>query len=283
MRLDLNRMGVEHCAQTFFNNLFREGFPIEVRIGDQVSVVVADGSVHLGEDLHGLDGFNDACKADGHIGEFLADGRGGSRLTVSARKHRDLGPLVSVVGDDTVDLFKEGHQSLAALHQHQSMARVVDVFTRAGEVHEFSGVFELFVVSNLSFDPIFNGLDVVIGGLFDFFHRSAVVKRKMLCEAAQERFAVIGEMRQFRKTGFGECNQPFDFNAYACVHEGVFGKDPAQGIALAGIAAVERRESGKRIKRHDWRFLKVQKGTKTGRQLRSERTEIGLVREIAPF
>ena len=190
---------------------------------------------------------------------------------------------MSVVGDDAVDLFKEGHQSVTALHQHQSMARVVDVFTRAGEVHEFSGIFELFVVSNLSFDPIFNGLDVVIGGLFDFFHRSAVVKRKMLCEAAQECFAVIGEMRQFRKTGFGECNQPFDFNAYACVHEGVFGKDPAQGIALAGRAAVERRESGKRIKRHDWRFLKVQKGTKTGRQLRSERTEIGLVREIAPF
>ena len=95
--------------------------------------------------------------------------------------------LPTVVGDDVVDLFKEGHQSVTALHQHQSMARVVDVFTRAGEVHEFSGVFELFVVSNLSFDPIFNGLDVVIGGLFDFFHRSAVVKRKMLCEAAQER------------------------------------------------------------------------------------------------
>ena len=93
----------------------------------------------------------------------------------------------------------------------------------------------------------------------------------------------VSWMRQFRKTGFGECNQPFDFYAYACIHEGVFGKDPAQGIALAGIAAVERRESGKRIKRHDWRFLKVQKGTKTGRQLRSERTEIGFVREIAPF
>ena len=76
MRLDLNRMGVEHCAQTFFNNFFREGFPIEVRIGNQVCVVIADGSVHLGEDLHGLDGFNDACKADCHIGEFLADGRG---------------------------------------------------------------------------------------------------------------------------------------------------------------------------------------------------------------
>lgn len=107
---------------------------------------------------------------------------------MSARKHRDLGPLVSVVGDDAVDLFKEGHQSVTALHQHQSMARVVDVFTRAGEVHEFSGVFELFVVSNLSFDPIFNGLDVVIGGLSISFTAAQSSSEK--CSARPRRNAL---------------------------------------------------------------------------------------------
>ena len=84
----------------------------------------------------------------------------------------------------------------------------------------------------------------------------------MLCEAAQERFAVIGEMRQFRKTGFGRVQSTIRLLRVRVHYMKAYSeKIPRRGIALAGIAAVERRESGKRIKRHDWRFLKVQKGT----------------------
>ena len=169
---------------------------------------------------------------------------------MGAREHRDVGPGVRVVGDDAVDALEERHEFGAALDQHQRVARVVDVFRGAGEVHELSGASQFVVMLNLALDPVFDRLHVVIGGLLDRLHGFAVFEREVVGKTAQERLSVVRQVREFRKAGFGERDQPFDFNANACVHEGIFGEDAAQRVALAGIAAVKRGKSGKRIKRH---------------------------------
>ena len=53
---------------------------------------------------------------------------------------------------------------------------------------------------------------------------------------------------EFFKTGFGQSDQPFDFNAHAGVHESRFRKNAAQDFALTGITAVKRTQGGKRGK-----------------------------------
>ena len=169
---------------------------------------------------------------------------------MGARKHRNVGPGMRVVRDDAVDALEELNEFGAALDEHQRMARVVDVFRGAGKVHELSGASQLVVMFDLALDPVFDRLHVVIGGLFNRLDGFAVFEREVVGEAAQERLPVVRKVREFRKAGFGKRDQPFDFNANARVHEGIFGEDAAQGVALAGIAAVERGKSGKRIKRH---------------------------------
>ena len=76
VRFDLDRVRVENRAQTFFNDLARMGFPVVVGVGDEVRVVVADGAIHLRVDANVANRFNDAGKAHGDVGKFLADGRG---------------------------------------------------------------------------------------------------------------------------------------------------------------------------------------------------------------
>ena len=128
------------------------------------------------------------------------------------------------------------------------MARVVDVFARAGKVHEFARLGEFFVVRDLFLDPVFHGLDVVVGARFDRLDRFAVAFREVVGKTAQEGLAVGADGREFFKAGFGKRDQPFDFYTHARIHEGRFGKDAAKDFALTGIAAVDGAQSGKRGK-----------------------------------
>lgn len=247
VRFDLDRVGVEDGAQAFFNDLAAEGFPVEVRIGDEVGVVVADRAVHLCVDLDRLDCFDDSCKTHGDVGEFLADGRRRSSLAVGAGEHRDFSPFLGVSGDHAVDLFKECNESLAAFDEHEGVGGVVDVFGSAGEVHEFGCVLQFLVVGDLILDPVLNGLDVVVGRLLDGLDGFAVSQAEVVGEAAQERLSMVGKVRQFGESGFGKSDEPFNFDANSGVHECALGEDSAELVGLAGVASIDWGKSGERI------------------------------------
>ena len=97
-----------------------------------------------------------------------------------AREHRNGGPAVRKFTDVIADGGEAFHESLAAGGEHQCMACVVDVFARAGEVHEFGGLGKFFVVSDLFFDPVFHGLDVVVGAGFNRLDLFAVAFREVV-------------------------------------------------------------------------------------------------------
>ena len=99
---------------------------------------------------------------------------------MGAREHRDFSPFLGEVRDRRVDLFEVLDEFLAAFHEHERVARVVDVFARAGEVHEFGGLGKFFVVSDLFFDPVFHGLDVVVGAGFNRLDLFAVAFREVV-------------------------------------------------------------------------------------------------------
>ena len=248
MRFDLDGVRVEGNAETFLDHALAVCFPVVVRIGDEVGVEVAYGTVHLGVELDGFDGFDDAGQTYGDVGHFLADRRGAGGLTVGTRKHRNRSPTVCEFTDVITDGRKTFHQSLAAGGEHQGVARVVDVFACAGEVNEFGGLGEFFVVGDLFLDPVFHGLDVVVGACFDGLDFFAVAFREVVGQTAQESLSLGADRCELFKAGFRQSDQPFDFDAHACVHEGGFGEDAAKNLALTGIATVKGAQSGKRGK-----------------------------------
>ena len=245
VRFDLNRVGVEVKTQLVFHHMAAVAFPVVVGVGDEVRVEVADGAVHLGVELHGLDGFDHARQTDGDVCHFLTDGRGARGLTVRAGEHRNVGPLVCVPGDRRVNAFEFRNERFAAGGQHQSVARVVDVFARAGKVHEFARLGEFRIVRDFTLDPVFHGLHVVVRRGFDCLDFFAVGDREVIREPAKERAAFGADGSEFGKTGVRKRNEPFHFHAHAGVHEGGFGEDVPKFGALTCIAAVQGAQSGK--------------------------------------
>jgi predicted RNA-binding protein len=248
VRFDLDGVRVEGHAQAFFDHALAVSFPVVVGVGDEMGVEVTHGAVHLGVELDGFDRFDDAGQTHGDVGHFLADRRRTGSLAVRARKHRNGGPAVRKFTDVIADGGEAFHESLAACGEHQRMARVVDVFARASEVHEFGGLGKFFVVSDLFLDPVFHGLDVVVGAGFDRLDFFAVAFREVVGQAAQECLTVCADRSEFFKTGFRQSDQPFDFNAHAGVHESRFGENAAQDFTLTGITTVKRTQGGKRGK-----------------------------------
>ncbi len=137
VRFDLNGVGVP-CQSQRAHELLGQLVPVDVRVGGQVGVVVAHGTIDLAHDLYVAQLFGLACQTIGHIGEFLAHGSGGSRLPVGARQHGDVGHGLGHVRQRIHQCVHLRHQHLLPrfLH-HQRVGEVVDVFAGAGEVNEF--------------------------------------------------------------------------------------------------------------------------------------------------
>ena len=180
VRFDLDGVRVEGHAKAFFDHALAVSFPVVVGVGDEVGIEVTHGAVHLGVELDGFDRFDDAGQTNSDVGHFLADSRRAGGLAVRAREHRNGGPAVRKFTDVIADGGEAFHESLAAGGEHQCMACVVDVFARAGEVHEFGGLGKFFVVSDLFFDPVFHGLDVVVGAGFNRLDLFAVAFREVV-------------------------------------------------------------------------------------------------------
>ena len=87
--------------------------PVDLGQRGDMRVVVADGAVPLGEDLHLVEARARAPQPRHHVGEFLAE-RGGTRgLAVGARQHRQRGVLVREVAQAFDDLFELAGQQRA--------------------------------------------------------------------------------------------------------------------------------------------------------------------------
>jgi hypothetical protein len=54
------------------------------------------------------------------------------------------------------------------------MAGVVDVFTGARKVHKLLGRHQFRARLKLAFEPVFNRLDIVVGGFLDFLDGQAI-------------------------------------------------------------------------------------------------------------
>ena len=253
MRLDLNGIGVEFQPQTL-DKAAREAFPVVRRVGREVGIVVADRTVDLAQEADPDDGLARPVETIDDVGQLLAHGRRRRGLAVRARHHRQFGELVrqfAQAGDHLVQRRNE-HRVARAL-EHQRVREVVDVLGGAGKVDEFLDPHHLSVGGELILDPVFERLDVVIGGRLDGFHLGGLLRPEFGNQAIE---LGDGRWREGRDLGEmrlgGQRLEPFDLDLQAAADQAELGKVLAQSIDLGRVTTVERREHRQVIARHGW-------------------------------
>ena len=124
--------------------------------------------------------------------------------------------------------------------QLQRVAGVVDVFAGAGKVHEFAGRLQLGAAFKAALDPVFDGLDVVIGGFFYGFDGLGIGFGKVLPQANQK-FARAGRQGgELGQPGIREGDESGYFHLHAALHVTQLAHDGAQGLEFGGVAPVQR-------------------------------------------
>ncbi|MCY1528772.1 hypothetical protein D9M68_638900 [compost metagenome] len=242
MRLDLDRVAVLGQPQAGQHAL-AEGGPIDFGICRQVGVVVAGGAVQLGQRLNGLDGGDGAVQARGHVGEFLAQRRRAGGLAVRARQHG----LVGLGDSHFVQLGGElaqarHHDLVAGTGQHQRMRGVVDVLGGAGEMDEFGGAGQLGVIRHFFLQPVFDGLDVMVGDAFDVLDAGGVRFGEVAHQLLQARAGGLGKGRQLGQARIGQRDQPGHFDLDAVRHEACLRQQAAQRVAPGSVPAIQWRQ-----------------------------------------
>ena len=187
MRLDLRGVGVELQAQVTFDELLGVGFPIDIWVGRQVRVVVADGTVDFTQQRHCCDLSDLPLQAVDYVGQLLAQSGRRSRLAVGAREHRHGSELDGQLADSFGRLAHQRQQyAVTAFTQHQGVGQVVDVFTGAGEVDELADFIQFWQLGCLFLEQVLHGFYVVVGGALDFFHALGVGQLEVFCQGVEQ-------------------------------------------------------------------------------------------------
>lgn len=240
MRLDLGGVRVELQAQLVFDEGAGVFFPVDLRVGRQVRVVVTDGAVDLAHQRHGSDLRNLALEAVDDVGHLFAQGGRRGWLAVGARQHRHVGMLVGKRTDRFGDLAHQRQQHvITARAQHQRVGQVVDVLAGAGEVDELADVGQLRQLCSLLLEQVLDGLDVVVGGAFDFLDALGVGQLEIAGQGIENGVGLGRECRHFTDLRVsGQALQPAHFDQGAETDQAVFAENRAQGLGFAGVAAV---------------------------------------------
>jgi hypothetical protein len=72
MRFNLDGVRIEAQAQALFYNLARKFRPVDIGIGGQVSIVIADRAIHFAKDFDSADSFGGALQSRDDVCHFLA-------------------------------------------------------------------------------------------------------------------------------------------------------------------------------------------------------------------
>ena len=216
-------------------------------------VVVADRAVDLALQADLGDALAAAFQAMDDVRHLLAQRRRRRRLAMRARHHRQRGVFVRQIaqaGDCLVQ--RRQHHLIARRLEHQRVRQIVDVLRRTGEVDELGDAHDLGVVGEFLLDPVFERLHVVVGHRLDFLDLGGLLRtegRHQLIKRSNRRRRKRRNLGEVRLGG--ERLEPLDLDQQASPDEAGLRELVTQGIDLGGIAAVQRRQGGKGIERHE--------------------------------
>jgi hypothetical protein len=248
VRLDLRRVGIELEPEAR-HHPGSKVLPFDIRISDDVRVVIADGTVRLPLEGHALDRCDLALEARVDVGHLLAKRGRRRRLAVRARQHRQRGVGMRQRFESGGDVAKRGQEHLCArFREHHAVREIVDVLRRAREVNEFADPRNLGDACEALLQPILDRLDVVVGRALDRLHAGRVVRRERRRSGLQRLSSLRAKRRDFGNLRFvRQRDQPGDFDLHPGADETVFAEDAGEGRDLRAVAAVQgrqRREGG---------------------------------------
>jgi hypothetical protein len=110
--------------------------------------------------------------------------------------------------------------------------------------NQFRLVLELF------FQPVFDCLDVMIGDRFNFLDACGVPFSEVGSQVVERLAGTCRKRGDFGQPGLCQGLEPGDFNLDPMMHKSRFRQDRAQLVGFRCIAAIERRQGGKRGKGH---------------------------------
>ncbi len=163
---------------------------------------------------------------------------------MGAGKHRILAAAVGKLGDCRMQPAVGWHGNLGkCLGKCHMEGCVVDVLRSEAEVDEL-GILLKTEFLEMAFQKVFHGLHVVVGHFLYILYLDGIGLREIPVYATQTTGILHRESRQLGKAYSGQGYEVFHFHQHPVAHYGVFGKEAGQGLALAAIAAVDRRDCG---------------------------------------
>ena len=151
--------------------------------------------------------------------------------------------------DHAVDRWQ--HVVPARVAQHLGVGEIVDVLGGGGEMDELADRSDLVRVLDLVPQIVFNGLDVVVGGLFYRLDLLALADIEIIDQLLQERVGKFGKRRDLGDLGLGgQRLQPADLHDQPVADQPVLAAEFAQPLGLVGVAAIDRRNRGQRGQLH---------------------------------
>ncbi|KAF1023298.1 MAG: hypothetical protein GAK37_03259 [Pseudomonas sp.] len=252
VRLDLRGVRVEGQAQFVFDEGAGVFFPVDLRVGRQVGVIVAHGAVDLAQQRYGRHLSDLALQAVHHVGQLFAQGGRRSRLAVGARQHRHFGKAQGQLADGVGGLaHQRQHYVITAFAQHQGVGQVVDVLAGAGKVNELADLGQFRQLGGLFLEQVLNGFYVMVGGALDLFDTLGVLQSKVVGQGVEHGVGFGGKSGHFTDGRVsGQALQPAHFNQNAGTDQAVLAENRAQGLGFAGVAAVNRGNRSERRELH---------------------------------
>ena len=145
MRLDLGGVGVPFDTEIGHKAL-GEGWPVNIRIGHMMGIVVAYGAVHLAQWFDRTSGGQLPVQSHHDVGEFLAQSGWRSGLSMGARQHGLFSMLVCEACECITDSFIVRDDDPVSVADHEGMGEVINILAGAAKMHEFADRAELRAV-----------------------------------------------------------------------------------------------------------------------------------------
>jgi len=237
---------IDNQSQFLGYKLVAKCFPVILRIGHMVGVVITRGPPKLGRYRTSLQHSQLAFQAiDKHV-DFLAQARRRGRLSVCLGQHRDVCPFFGISTQLGYQFFQlRIIHLLQGLFYRQRDRRIVNILRSKAKVNELLVVIHPAKGVKLFFQEIFHSLHIVVGHAFNVFDALRICFRKITVNVSQGLKDSLVYTSQLRQRQFAQSDKVLHFHLYAIFHQCKFREIGSQGIRLAPVSTVNGRDCGK--------------------------------------